>query len=361
MDSTSTATMEYYDLVKNWHKVKHKNVKQAIEANFTPYSVGYFGHPMNGTIEGLHKEQLELQKKFFQDNYDSREGERKPYWLFVKYGACHWVAPVALELAKLVEPNRAWRLLSGSNHTTVWDGDHTLFEFNYLCFDIPAQECFDAAVIDKKDIPVGERKDGSFTSPFFVPNDFEAKNVNQWLNDPENDWKALAAAARHYLDELGKTIRTGVIEDLDLSLAAAAQYELVQQFVAAIEKNQRRKAAKILESLCHIELSKVSKSIDRRAERVVTKLVKEVNQTGNVILFATPNDLENEQCRAGFSIRPDRIESITETESDDMLEEIGKWVRFSTVARWDLLMLVHNNITKETRSWKFDNFKAVAA
>jgi hypothetical protein len=34
------------------------------------------------------------------------------------------------------------RILTSEEHSTVWDGKDTLFEFNYLALGISAKECF---------------------------------------------------------------------------------------------------------------------------------------------------------------------------------------------------------------------------
>jgi hypothetical protein len=52
----------------------------------------------------------------------------------------------SLRLATLVEPERAWRIVTSSKHSTIWDGANTIFEFNFQAFGIDATECFNAAI-----------------------------------------------------------------------------------------------------------------------------------------------------------------------------------------------------------------------
>jgi hypothetical protein len=47
-----------------------------------------------------------------------------------------------LKLAQLVAPDRPWRIVTSHNHSTVWDGDSTLFDLNGLALINDADECF---------------------------------------------------------------------------------------------------------------------------------------------------------------------------------------------------------------------------
>jgi hypothetical protein len=56
------------------------------------------------------------------------------------------------------EPHRPWRIITSDEHSTVWDGETTLFEFNFQAFGIPADECF--AIATKADANLTEMKPG---------------------------------------------------------------------------------------------------------------------------------------------------------------------------------------------------------
>jgi hypothetical protein len=45
----------------------------------------------------------------------------------------------------LAEPQEPWRILTSGLHSTVWDGERTLFEFNYQAFKIYPAQCFSNA------------------------------------------------------------------------------------------------------------------------------------------------------------------------------------------------------------------------
>jgi len=53
----------------------------------------------------------------------------------------------ALRLACLAEPKRSWRIVTSDKHSTVWDGQRALFDFNYQAMGITAQDCWNAAAV----------------------------------------------------------------------------------------------------------------------------------------------------------------------------------------------------------------------
>src|SRR5262249_38175258 len=56
-----------------------------------------------------------------------------------------WWSISNLELAQLVLPKKPWRIISSVKRSTVWDGDDTLFDFNFQAMGIPPDECFQDA------------------------------------------------------------------------------------------------------------------------------------------------------------------------------------------------------------------------
>ena len=68
-------------------------------------------------------------------------------------GKCHWLVNFNLRLAMLTEPERLWRIITSGKHSSVWDGEHTLFDLNFLALGIPPDECFEMAY--ETELPVG--------------------------------------------------------------------------------------------------------------------------------------------------------------------------------------------------------------
>lgn len=133
--------MKYYPVVKNWRKIKphlqDKELNKILVRDFNKYTYG------------MNKETFKqgmLPRDFEGCDWDrERKGRRPEYFNYIRFGACHWTVNFLLRLAKLVEPNKKWIILSSDSHSTVWDGEQMLFDFNFLAFDIPADDCFKAS------------------------------------------------------------------------------------------------------------------------------------------------------------------------------------------------------------------------
>ena len=55
-------------------------------------------------------------------------GPEGPYRKYVRNLACYWLCGINLKLATLILPDRPWRIVMSSFHSTVWDGDETLYD-----------------------------------------------------------------------------------------------------------------------------------------------------------------------------------------------------------------------------------------
>jgi hypothetical protein len=138
-----TDTIRYYDLKKNWTKkiephLNDKELNDILVEDVNIYTTSSGGKPFgHGEYPG--------KRDFNWRNFRVRRGPRPRYCQYVMYGACHWLVNFNLKLAMLVEPAKPWRIVTFDKHSTVWDGAHTLFEFNLLAFDVSPQECFDLA------------------------------------------------------------------------------------------------------------------------------------------------------------------------------------------------------------------------
>lgn len=78
------------------------------------------------------------------------------YWKYCRHSACHWIVNFALKLAMLSEPSRKWRIISSQSHSTVWDGRQTLFDFNFQAMGIDAEECYEIAMEENKELLPGK-------------------------------------------------------------------------------------------------------------------------------------------------------------------------------------------------------------
>ena len=134
--------IQHYPVVKEWRrKIKpHLNnpeLQAILAADFNKYTVGRWGTRFRpGQLPG----------DFETCDWElAIRGRHPEYFKYVKHGACHWLVNFNHHLAKLVEPNRTWRIITSNEHSTVWDNNLTLFDMNGLALYGSAVECFEAA------------------------------------------------------------------------------------------------------------------------------------------------------------------------------------------------------------------------
>jgi hypothetical protein len=157
----SAKAVKYYDLNKNWSKRIRPHLgdpllNEVLVRDLNKYTTGLWGTPFTA---GMYPEDVE--------NVDWRwrhRGREPRFWKYVKHGACHWTCNFSLRLAMLSEPGRPWRIITSEEHSTVWDGQETLFEFALLALGVDAGEAFQLAQKGGIELPVGE-----FHKPGFPP------------------------------------------------------------------------------------------------------------------------------------------------------------------------------------------------
>ena len=141
--------MRYYSPVKNWQKIKrhlgNEEVNRILYEEFNKFTYGSWGQTF---VKG------QLPWEFEGCDWQVERIGRPPgYWKYVKHAACHWLVNFNLALANLVEPKRPWRIITSVKHSSVWDGDKMLFDFNFSAFEVPAEKTFEMA--HKRVLPVG--------------------------------------------------------------------------------------------------------------------------------------------------------------------------------------------------------------
>ncbi len=141
MTSGTKQTMRYYDLKKNWRRVKphlaDKKLNDILVRDFNKFTFGRWGQTF--TYGNLSRE-------FESCDWDiGHRGKHPAFWQYTKHAACYWLVNFNLHLATLVEPAKPWRIITSEKHSTVWDGSDTLFDFNFQAFGIDPNECFETA------------------------------------------------------------------------------------------------------------------------------------------------------------------------------------------------------------------------
>jgi hypothetical protein len=134
--------IRYYPIQRHWKKkimphLTDKKLNAVLVKNFNKFTWGRWRQRFTAGQTPFEFESC--------DWWCEHRGRRPAYWAYVKHAACHWTVNWALELAQLVEPKRQWRIITSIEHSTVWDGKNTLFDFNFQALGISAHECFKAA------------------------------------------------------------------------------------------------------------------------------------------------------------------------------------------------------------------------
>lgn len=154
--------MKYYPIQNRWQKLKHFYLSsEAAEIWFPEMEAFQESKCEDNNFPFRPKEFTNDLRPRDYDGCDWRLGHRgrQPhYWDFVCHAACHWVVSLHLWVAEQAEPDRDWRIVSANTHSTVWDGEDTLFDGNFLALGVDADEAWELASKqkDSRILPVGE-------------------------------------------------------------------------------------------------------------------------------------------------------------------------------------------------------------
>lgn len=167
--------MNYYPIQKRWQKIKphieNKEVQKMLVRDFNKFTSGRWNKPFT---RGMKPHEFESC-----DWWCDHKGRMPEYWNYVKHSACHWLVNFNLALANIVEPNKNWRIVSSHQHSTVWDGEETLFDFNFLALGVDPNEAFELAMADKNILATGEYKKVHRAAHYSVPDSY-AKYPQEW-------------------------------------------------------------------------------------------------------------------------------------------------------------------------------------
>ena len=139
--------LRYYNLTGNWSKIQshlpNKILKKILVEDFNKYT---FGRWVREFQPGEFPRDCETCL------WDSEhQGPEPRFWRYVKHGACHWLVNFELCLAQLTLPKRRWRIITSDEHSTIWDGRDTLFEFNFLALKMSPDDCFRMAYAEERE------------------------------------------------------------------------------------------------------------------------------------------------------------------------------------------------------------------
>jgi hypothetical protein len=173
--------LRFYDLPRHWTKrvephLDDPRLNEILLADFGKYTEQWLRRPFG---PGQYPRDFE---PFEKHNHLPPRSREPRYWRYAKWAACHYMGNFNLRLAMLAEADRPWRIVTNNYHTTVWDGEQTVFEFQFLALGESVAEVFSRPDENIYTLPVGAT--GICTK----------RNGLSAYNQREKSWRMLKAA-----------------------------------------------------------------------------------------------------------------------------------------------------------------------
>jgi hypothetical protein len=141
-DCHAMSDMKFYPVTENWTLIKRyvedEDVRQALNSDFNKYTMARFGKPFG---PGQFPADFEDKERL------KYSGNVQEPFRYVKMGAAHWTVNFSLMVAMRVAPEKPWCIIRTLNHSSVWDGENTVFDiYGMAFFELGAPESFIRAV-----------------------------------------------------------------------------------------------------------------------------------------------------------------------------------------------------------------------
>jgi len=139
--------VNYYPIAENWDRsirphLDNTGLQQVLVEDFDKYTMGRWGKRFEPGRFPRDFEDYDWTSDFC--------GSHPEYFRYVKHGASHWLVNWYLTLARLVEPERPWRILRTLCHSAVWDGEAAMFDpYGMALFECGAAESFVRAAMGR--------------------------------------------------------------------------------------------------------------------------------------------------------------------------------------------------------------------
>jgi hypothetical protein len=103
-------------------------LRRVLHRDFGLFVIGHYGTLKGDRLPG---------------DFEAWDKKKRPlWWQYVKDLACHYLVNFNLRLAMLAQPDRPWRILTSNLHSTVWDGDKSIFDLNFSAGILTAETTF---------------------------------------------------------------------------------------------------------------------------------------------------------------------------------------------------------------------------
>ena len=144
--------MRFYPVQQRWRRIKphiqNPEVQRVLVRDFNRFT---YGRWRKSFVPGMKPTDFES----CDWRCDRSRGRQPEFWDYVKHAGCHWLVNFNRRLAELAEPRRKWRIVSSLEHSTVYDGQETLFDFNFSALGVDPDEAWRLASRHGKALAVG--------------------------------------------------------------------------------------------------------------------------------------------------------------------------------------------------------------
>lgn len=156
--------VDFYPLQRRWRKVGPIYRSDMARAIWLPEMKAYQRQRMSdyGVTYAYPEETPDLRPSDWESSdwrYTcGRRGPEPAYWQYLTHGSCHWMCNLHLWVAVRAESDRPWRIVTSGKHSTVWDGDQTLWDPQFMALGVSATDAWDLAAEqpDSEMLPPGE-------------------------------------------------------------------------------------------------------------------------------------------------------------------------------------------------------------
>lgn len=146
-----TRSLGCFDIACLWPRIEPhldtKAVREALRRDFNAFTRDMYNKPFKEGKVPLDYHPIDPLRR--------RQLKRHPFLKYVRVGACRHLVNFQLRLAQAVFPDRAWRIMAGPMHSTVWDGDHVFFDLLSYAQQIPPSQIYAMGGGERHDLPVG--------------------------------------------------------------------------------------------------------------------------------------------------------------------------------------------------------------
>ena len=139
------SNLKYFDISRHWKTLNPIYESPEIR-ELALYEMNCYRECQALNYGIKFKEIKEFRYPGYFDSCDwrcDRRGRPPLYDNWICHSACHWIANINMAVVKKAFPNREWRVINSYFHSTVFDGDRTIYDTNLKGMNISIQMVID--------------------------------------------------------------------------------------------------------------------------------------------------------------------------------------------------------------------------